>query len=49
MSKPIVREHNKSVFVPTYHLCGTVGHIRPNCFIKTKKKKKKSKLMKKKN
>ena len=30
-SKPIVREHNKSVFVPTCHLCGVVGHIRPNC------------------
>ena len=27
-SKPIVREHNKSVFVPTCHLCGVVGHIR---------------------
>ena len=31
MSKPIVREHNKSVFVSTCHLCGVVGHIRPNC------------------
>ena len=30
-SKPIVREHNKSVFMPTCHLCGVVGHIRPNC------------------
>ena len=30
-SKPIVREHNKSVFVPTCHLCDVVGHIRPNC------------------
>ena len=29
--KPIVREHNKYVFVPTCHLCGVVGHIRPNC------------------
>ena len=29
-SKPTVREHNKSVFVPTCHLCGVVGHIRPN-------------------
>ena len=29
-SKPIVREHNKSVFVPTCHLCGVIGHIRPN-------------------
>ena len=31
MSKPTVREHNKSVFLPTCHLCGAVGHIRPNC------------------
>ena len=31
MSKPTVREHNKSVFVPTCHLCGVIGHIRPNC------------------
>ena len=30
-SKPIVREHNKSIFVLTCHLCGVVGHIRPNC------------------
>ena len=32
-SKPTVREHNKSIFVPTCHLCGVVGHIRPNCFL----------------
>ena len=31
MSKPIVREHNKSVFMPTCHICGVVRHIRPNC------------------
>ena len=31
MSKPTVREHNKSIFVPTCHLRGVVGHIRPNC------------------
>ena len=31
MSKPTVREHNKSVFVPTYHFCGVSDHIRPNC------------------
>ena len=30
-SKPTVREHNKSVFVPTRLLCGVVGHIRPIC------------------
>ena len=32
-SKPTVREHNKYVFVPTYHLYGVVGHIRPNCYL----------------
>ena len=30
MSKPTVREHKKSIFVPTCHLCGVIGHIRPN-------------------
>ena len=30
MSKPTIREHKKSVFVPICHLCGVVGHIRPN-------------------
>ena len=30
-SKPTVREHNKSVFMPTCHLCCVIGHIRPNC------------------
>ena len=38
-SKPTVREHNKSVFVPTYHLCGVVGHIRPNCSLLRQKSK----------
>ena len=38
-SKPIVREHNKSVFVPTCHLCGVVGHIRPNCSLLRQKPK----------
>ena len=36
MSKPTIREHNKSIFVPTSHLCDVVGHIRPNCSAKTK-------------
>ena len=31
MSKPTVREHNKSVFVPTCHLYGVVDYITPNC------------------
>ena len=39
MSKPTVREYNKSVFVPTYHLCGVVGHIRPNCSLLRQKPK----------
>ena len=38
MSKPIVREYNKYVFVPTCHLCG-VGHIRLNCFLLRQKPK----------
>ena len=39
MSKPTVREHNKSVFVPTCHICGAVGHIRPNCSLLRQKPK----------
>ena len=31
ISKSTVKEHNKSVFVPTCHICGVVSHIRPNC------------------
>ena len=38
-SKPIVREHNKSVFMLTYHLCGVVGHIKSNCFLLRQKPK----------
>ena len=38
-SKPTVREHNKSVFMPTCHLCGVVGHIRPNCSLLRQKRK----------
>ena len=30
-SKPTDKLLKKSVFVPTCHLCGVVGHIRPNC------------------
>ena len=30
-SEPTIREHNKSDFWPTCHLCGVVSHIRPNC------------------
>ena len=38
-SKHTVREHNKSIFVPTCHLCGVVGHIRPNCSLLRQKPK----------
>ena len=43
-SKPIVREHNKSDFMPTCHLCGVVGHIRPNCFLLRQKPKSKNRF-----
>ena len=39
MSKPTVIEHNKSVFMPTCHLCGVIGHIRPNCSLLRQKPK----------
>ena len=39
MSKPTIREYNKSVFVPTCHLCGVIGHIRPNCSLLRQKPK----------
>ena len=39
VSKSTIREHKKSVFVPTCHLCGVVGHIRPNCFLLRQKPK----------
>ena len=38
-SKPTVKEHNKSIFVPTCHLCGVVGHIRQNCSLLRQKPK----------
>ena len=37
--KPIVRGHNKSVYMPSCHLCGVVGHIRPNCSLLRQKPK----------
>ena len=39
MTKPTIREHNKSIFMPTCHLCGVVGHIRPNCSLLRQKPK----------
>ena len=39
MSKPIASVQNKYVFVPTCHICGIVGYIRPNCSLLRKKPK----------
>ena len=39
MSKPTASVQKKSVFVPIYHLCGVVGHIRPNCLLLRQKPK----------
>ena len=39
VSKPTASMQKKSVFVPTCHLCGVVGHIRPNCSFFEKKTK----------
>ena len=33
LSKPFSQLWNKSIFVPTCHLCGVVGHIRSNCYL----------------
>ena len=44
-SKPTVREHNKFVFMPTYHLCGVVGHIRSNCSLLRQKPKSKTRFV----
>ena len=45
ISKPTVREHNKFVFVPICHLCGVVGHIRPNCSLLRQKPKFKTRFV----
>ena len=45
MFKPTVREHNKYVFVPVCHLCGVVGHIRPNCSLLRQKPKFKTRFV----
>ena len=39
MSKPTASMQKKSVFVPTYHLCGVVSHIQPNCSLLRQKPK----------
>ena len=39
VSKPTTKLQKKYVFVPTYHLCGVVGHIRPNyCLLRQEPK-----------
>ena len=43
-SKPTVKEHNKYVFVHTFHFCGVVGHIRPNCSLLRQKPKSKTRF-----
>ena len=44
-NKPTVREYNKSIFVPTCHLCGIVGHIRPNPSLLRQKPKSETKFV----
>ena len=44
-SKPIVREDNKYVFVPTCHLHSVVGHTRPNCSLLRQKPKSETKFV----
>ena len=39
MSKPTTKLQKKYVFVSTCHLCGIVGHIRPNCSLLRQKPK----------
>ena len=39
MFKPSIRVYKKYVLVPTCHLCGVVGHIRPNCSLLRQKPK----------
>ena len=43
-SKPTIRVQKKFVFVPTCHLCGVVGHIRPNCSLLRQKPKSKTRF-----
>ena len=44
MSKPTGKLQKKSIFVPICHLCGVVGHIRPNCFLLRQKPKSKTRF-----
>ena len=42
VSKPTIRVQKKFVFVPSYHLCGVVGHIRSTCSLLRQKPKSKT-------
>ena len=44
MSKPTASVQKKFVFLSTYHLCGVVGHIRPNCSLLKQKPKSETKF-----
>ena len=44
-SKPSNQLQKKSAFVPTCHLCGVVGHIRPNCSLLKQKPKLKTRYV----
>ena len=35
----LLLQYRINVFVPTYHVCGVVGHIRPNCSLLRQKPK----------
>ena len=39
MSKPTIKMHKKSIFVPICHICGVAGHIKPNCSLLRQKSK----------
>ena len=38
-SKSTIKLQKKSIFVPTCHLCGVIGYIRPNCSLLRQKPK----------
>ena len=45
MSKPTASVQKKSVSMPTCHLCGVVGHIRPNCSLLRQKLKSETRIV----
>ena len=44
-SKSTIKLQKKSIFVPTCHLCGVIGYIRPNCSLLRQKPKYVTKLL----